>query len=212
MFFGITHVDVPVTDLARAEEFWTRVIGLKTAKHGEGFVDIDSGAFLLRLVQVSRVEHPVSLRVHVYNVQEAYDTAIRAGARPLYEPLRTPALELVASVADPDGHSVLLWRELTEDEYGFIPDLPKQGEWHPEAEELLVSLLSHVPALFRALARRKVTRIIEEVAGNDHSAVTREHVIRGYILSSAKVTRYRLIEPLRKHGIDPDHYKEEFDA
>lgn len=212
MFFGITHVDVPVADLARAEAFWTGVIGFQPAKRGEGFVDLESGAFLLRLIQVARVEHPVSLRVHVYNVQEAFDTALRAGARPMYEPMRTPALELVACVADPDGHAVLLWRELTEDEYGFVPDLPKEGEWHPEAETLLVSLLSHVPAMFRALARRKVTRIIEEVADNDRSAVTREHVIRGYILASAKVTRYRLVEPLRKHGIDPDQYKEEFDA
>jgi len=42
--------------------------------------------------------------------------------------------------------------------------------------------------------------------------VTREHVIRGYILSSAKIKRNRLIEPLKQCGINPDDYKEEFDA
>lgn len=212
MFFGVTHVDLPVTELARAEAFWRGVLGFEEAKRGEGFVDLDSGSVKLRLIPVSRVEHPVSLRVHVGDVQAAYAALIRAGGQPLYEPLRTPALELVAGVADPDGHSVMVWRELTEDEYGFVPALPTQGAWHADAEALLVSLLAHVPALFRALARRKVTRVIEEIADRDRSAVTREHVIRGYILASAKITRYRLIEPLRQHGIDPDQYRDEFDA
>lgn len=42
------------------------------------------------------------------------------------------------------------------------------------------------------LARRKTTRIIELMASEERSPVTRELVIRGYITSSAKVTRYRL--------------------
>jgi hypothetical protein len=152
------------------------------------------------------------VRLQVRDVQAAYETLLAAGIGALYEPMRTPALELVASVADPDGHTVVLWRELTEDEYGFVPELQKQGQWDAGAETLLKSLLAHVPALFRALARRKVTRVIEEIAGYDRSGVTREHVIRGYILSSAKVTRYRVIEPLRRHGIDPDRYRAEFEA
>lgn len=212
MFYGVSHVHVPVTDLARAEHFWGGVIGLQPARRGEGFVDLDSGSVTLRFVQVARVEHPATLRVNVRDVPGAFAALQAAGARPLYEPMRTPALELVACVADPDGNSVHLWRELTEDEYGFTPELPKQGEWQADAEALLQALLAHVPALFRALVRRKVTRVVEELAGNDHSSVTREHVIRGYILSSAKITRYRLIEPLRKNGIDPDRYRAEFDA
>jgi len=212
MFYGISHVDLPVTDLTRTERFWTETVDLKVAKRGEGFVDLDSGSMMLRLIEVPAVDHPVSLRVSVRDVQAAYDVLLAAGGHALYEPMRTPALELVASVADADGHKLQLWRELTEDEYDFTPDLPKQGEWHTEAEALLKSLLSHVPALFRALARRKVTRVVEELAGYDQSPVTRQHVIRGYILSSAKITRYRLIDPLRKCGIDPDVYKEEFEA
>ena len=90
--------------------------------------------------------------------------------------------------------------------------MPKQGEWLPDSEKLLNELLAYVPALFRSMARRKVTKVIEEVAGWDKSPVTREHVIRGYILASAKIKRDRLIEPLKKCGIDPDDYKEDFDA
>ncbi|MFO7653172.1 MAG: hypothetical protein R6X25_05045, partial [Candidatus Krumholzibacteriia bacterium] len=55
-------------------------------------------------------------------------------------------------------------RRLTEDEWNFVPELPKQGEWYPDAEDLLQRLLGHVPALFRMLARRKVTRVVEELA------------------------------------------------
>lgn len=212
MFFGVSHIDLPVTDLARAEHFWTGVVGFKPAKRGEGFVDIDSGSMMLRLFRVEHIEHPSTVRVSVGDVAAAHAALLAAGARDLYAPMRTGALELEASVTDPDGHTILVWRELTEDEYGFTPALPKEGEWQADAEALLVALLLHVPALFRALARRKVTRVVEELAGNDHSPVAREHVIRGYILASARVTRYRLIEPLRRCGIDPDRYREEFEA
>jgi catechol 2,3-dioxygenase-like lactoylglutathione lyase family enzyme len=212
MFFGVTHIDVPVTDLARAEAFWGKLIGLKEVKRGEGFIDLDSGSVILRLVQVLQVARPVSLRVSVPDVQRAYELLLQSGGRALYEVQRTPALELEAHVADPDGNAVIVWRELSEDEYGFVPDLPKQGAWTAEAEALLLKLLAYVPALFRSMARRKVTKIIEEVASYDHSAVTSEHVIRGYILSSAKIKRDRLIQPLKECGIDPGKYREEFDA
>jgi catechol 2,3-dioxygenase-like lactoylglutathione lyase family enzyme len=211
-FFGISHVDVQTTDIEKALVFWRDTIGLNQVKRGQGFADLDSGNVVLRLVEVGMVERAAAVRVHVPDVQAAFDALVTAGAAPLYAPMRTPALEQVASVRAPDGHSVLVWRELTEDEYGFTPDLPKQGQWHDEAEKLLVSLLSCVPALFRALARRKVTKVVEELAGYDRSPVTREHVIRGYIMASAKVTRYRLVEPLRRNGIDPDRYRSEFDA
>jgi catechol 2,3-dioxygenase-like lactoylglutathione lyase family enzyme len=212
MFFGVTHVDLPVTDIARSEAFWGKLIGLKEVKRGEGFLDLDSGSVILRLVQVPSVSRPVTLRVHVGNVEAAFETLVKAGGRALYESQRTPALEVEAHVADPDGNAVIVWRELSEDEYGFVPELPKEGEWQEDAEKLLIELLAYVPALFRSMARRKVTKVIEEVAGWEKSAVTREHVIRGYILASAKIKRNRLIEPLKQCGIDPEKYKEDFDA
>jgi catechol 2,3-dioxygenase-like lactoylglutathione lyase family enzyme len=211
MFFGISHAEIPVADLDRAKSFWGGEIGLEEARRGDGFVDLDSGSAMLRLIQVGKVEHPVALRVHVGDVQQAYDHLLATGGRALYAPMRTPALELEARVLDADGNTAVVWRELTEDEYDFVPELPKQGQWEPGSEALLKALLSHVPALFRALARRKVTPMVEHLAAEDSSPVTREHVIRGYILSSAKITRYRLVEPLRKEGIDPQQYQAEFD-
>jgi hypothetical protein len=78
---------------------------------------------------------------------------------------------------------------------------------------LLKSLLLHVPTLFRALARRKVTRVVEELASEtSRRTVTSELVVRGYILASAKVTRYRLHAPLRAHGFDPDRFRADFET
>ena len=38
MFFGVSHIDLPVTDFARAEAFWGKLIGLKEVKR-EGLAD-----------------------------------------------------------------------------------------------------------------------------------------------------------------------------
>lgn len=211
MFFGVSHIVVPVTDLERSARIWRDVIGFTESRRGEGYVDIDSGNVALRLMKVPAVESQVSIRLTVHNVPAAYQQLLDGGMYSRYAPMHTPDLEEMAGVSDPDGHAIVLWRALTEDEWDFVPELPKKGEWYPDAEELLKRLLSYVPALFRMLARRKVTRVVEELANEAGSAVTREHVIRGYIMSSAKVTRYRLVEPLRSEGINPDDYQQEFD-
>lgn len=211
MFFGVSHLVVPVTDLERAARLWRDVIGFSEARRGEGYLDIDSGNVAIRLLQVPAVESKLTLRLTVRDVPQAYAALLAGGAAARYESMRTPELEEMACVSDPDGHAIVLWRALTEDEWGFVPELPKQGAWQPDAEQLLQRLLAHVPALFRMLARRKTTRVIEMMAREAQSPVTRELVIKGYITSSAKVTRFRLVEPLRAEGINPDDYREDFD-
>ena len=211
MFHGISHIDLQTTNLTKSQQFWIDVIGFTVKSQGEGFIEIDSGNVAIRLIEVSAIEQTSTIRLFVASVSESYQHLIRSGASSRYEPMKTPGLEKMACVTDHNGHSIILWRALSEDEWDFVPDLPKTGEWHRDAEELVVKLLSHVPAFFRMLARRKVTRVVEELAKEDNSAVTREHVIKGYITSSAKVTRARLIEPLKANGINPDDYQEEFD-
>jgi hypothetical protein len=128
----------------------------------------------------------------------------------MYPAGRTPDQQLVGAVQDPDGNTIYVWRPLTEDEYGFDPELPKELAWHPEAEELLKSLLRSVPALFRILARRRVVAVAEELAGPT-KLVTREEVIRGLILASPRITRERNRKPLVEHGIDVDRYAADWD-
>lgn len=211
MFHGISHVDVQVTNLDKAIHFWNTIIGFSIKSQGNGFVEIDSGNVAIRLIEVPAIENTSTIRINVAEVNTSYQALISAGASPRYAPMNTPEQEKIACVTEHDGHSIILWRTLSEDEWDFVPELPKTGEWYPDAEDLLVRLLSHVPAFFRMLARRKVTRVVEELAKKDNSAVTREHVIKGYITASAKVTRGRLIEPLKAEGINPDDYQAEFD-
>lgn len=211
MFFGISHLIVPVTALDASAALWGDVMGFTAVQHGDGFVDMDTGSATLRLLQVQKVESSVSLRLQVSDVTAAYGALLAAGAASRYAPMKTPQLEEMACVSDADGHAIVLWRALSEDEWGFVPELPKQGEWLPDAEDLLKRLLAHVPALFRMLARRKTTRVIEQLAAEAHSPVTQEWVIKGYITASAKITRFRLVEPLRAEGINPDDYRAEFE-
>lgn len=211
MFFGISHLIVPVTALDASAALWEDVMGFTAVQRGDGFVDMDTGSATLRLLQVQKVESSVSLRLQVSDVTAAYGALLAAGAASRYAPMKTPQLEEMACVSDADGHAIVLWRALSEDEWGFVPELPKQGEWLPDAEDLLKRLLAHVPALFRMLARRKTTRVIEQLAAEAHSPVTQEWVIKGYITASAKITRFRLVEPLRAEGINPDDYRAEFE-
>jgi hypothetical protein len=69
--------------------------------------------------------------------------------------------------------------------------------------------LTRVPSLFRGLARRRVVQEAEELA--EARAVGREEVIRGYIRSSARITRGRVKKPLIEHGIDPEAYRADFE-
>jgi len=211
MFHGISHLDLQVVDLKKAKQLWSNVVGLSISTEGEGFIELDSGNVAIRLIEVPAIEQTATLRVSVPSVKSAYEKLVAHGAHGKYEPMNTPDLQKIACVTDENGHSIIVWRTLSEDEWDFVPELPKTGEWYPDAEKLVMGLLSHVPAFFRMLARRKVTRVVEELAREDDSPVTREHVIKGYITSSAKVTRSRLIEPLKAEGINPDDYQAEFD-
>ena len=211
MFFGVSHLVVPVSNLEHSAKLWRDVMGFSVSTQGEEFLDVDSGNVAIRLIQVANVESRLSLRISVRDVAQAFEQLVAGGAAARYAPMRTPENEEIACVNDPDGHAIVFWRTLTEDELDFVPDLPKQGQWYPDAEALLKRLLAHVPALFRMLARRKTTRVIETLANEANSPVTRELVIKGYITASAKITRFRLVEPLRAEGINPDDYRAEFE-
>ncbi|WP_224240103.1 DUF2621 family protein [Hyalangium gracile] len=210
MIFGLSHVDVPVTNLEAALRLYGGGLGFSERRRGPGFVDLDGSSCLLRLVETRQVEHPVTLRLSVGDVEVVARALTDAGARELYAPMRMEG-EFLAQVADADGNALIVWRELSEDERGVVPALPTELTWEPEAEELLKSLLQRVPVFFRAMARRRVTANAEHLASATRR-VERLHVIRSYVLSSARVTRYRLRKPLQEHGISPDDFREEFEC
>jgi len=210
-FLGLSHVDIPVTNLERSLAIYRDATGFPESDRGDGWVVIDGATAAIRLLATSKPEHRSTIRLQANDVEAAAKVLVDAGATTLYDPMRTPEQELVAAVRDPDGHTIYVWRALTEDEFDFVPDLPKEMTWDPEAEAFLKSLLEAVPALFRGLARRKVTREAELLAA-ETNCVTRQEVIRGFILSSPKITRGRNRQPLIDHGVDVDKYQADWDA
>ncbi len=213
MFYGVSHVDLSVSDLARSRRFYSEGLGFAVLREGPGFCDLDANSLHVRLIESRSIEYRCAIRLQVPDVEAAWAKLVQLGAKGLYEPMRTDQLELVGSAADPDGHCLSVWRAMSEDEYGFLPALPKEQEWKPEAEQLLKSLLTKVPSLFRGLARRKVVREAEELAGERKADrdVGRDDVIRAYIRSNAKITRHRVKAPLIEHGVDLDQYRADFD-
>lgn len=209
---GASHVVFPVKSLSKSRAVYAKLLGFPEKASGEGWVDLDAGGtILVRLLEVARPDRTTSIRVQVADVDRAHEALVRAGCTHVVAPTRTPAQEHVAAVKDPDGHVLEVWRPLTEDEYDFVPELPKELSWDPEADALLKSLLRAVPALFRGLARRRVAATAEELAERTR-LVTREEVIRGFILASPRVTRGRNRQPLVDHGIDVDAYKADWEA
>jgi len=212
VIFGMSHVDVPIRDLEAALAIYRDVLGFTERGRGTGWIDLDAGGgSALRLVENARPRHQPVLRVQSGTVEETLVALARAGAKVVSPAQRTPDLALQGEATDHDGNTLIIWRPLTEDEYDFLPQLPKVMTWDPEAEAFLKSLLKSVPALFRALARRRVVAVAEELAAA-RNLVGREDVIRGFILASPKVTRGRNRKPLIDHGVDVDAYREDWEA
>lgn len=211
MFFGISHVELPVTSLERAARFWTTGIGFVERQRGEGFIDIDAGNVTVRLAH-GRTTTTAALRMVVADPAAASAAFAAAGGTVLYAAERA-GLELQATCLDPDGNRVVLFRELSEDEYAEPVDLPTTTSWRPEARELLLGLLRHVPALFRALARRRITKNAEHIAQNEGVArIDERTVVRAYIVSNSKATRERVRAPLHAYGYDVNDFLDDFNS
>jgi predicted enzyme related to lactoylglutathione lyase len=211
VIFGVSHVNVPVRDLRKALRIYRDCLEFSVKQEGEEWVELDGGSMFLRLFQTKKPERPSSFRLQSSEVEADVQRLINAGVTLLYEPHRTPELTIESSLRDPDGNTLVVWRALSEDEYGFSPELPKELVWDHDAETLLKSMLKAVPALFRGLARRKIVAEAERRAVLI-GRVDRELTIRSYISAQSPPNRGRLIEPLKEHGINPDDYRDEFDS
>jgi predicted enzyme related to lactoylglutathione lyase len=210
--FGITHIDIQTTNLTHAEELYRDVLGFTELKRNSKMVDLDAGGTItLKLNEVKSPIQPSTLRVQASDVQLTISTLLDSRCQIYFPAMRTEELTLTGAVRDTDGNIIVVWRALNEDEYEHTPELPKEMIWADEADALLKVLLKGVPSLFRALARRKIVRVVEELA-EDHKYVTREEVIRGFILASPKITRARNRKPLIEAGIDIDLYQTEWDS
>lgn len=209
MFYGVSHIDLPVKDLEKSRTFYVEAMGFAIRNKGESWVDVDSSTLMIRLRQSEGSCTVATLRIQIDKLEEGRAHLIAAGAQPATEIERTEELEMVTVLLDPDQHRIVLWRHLSEDEYGFNPMLPKEKQWHPEAEQLLHDILRNVPALFRAIARRRITAMAESLTTETVDNIT---VVRAAIMATARVMRRFLRQPLHDLGYDPALYQEEFES
>jgi hypothetical protein len=102
-----------------------------------------------------------------------------------------------------DGKSILDWQE------HYIRETLHL--WTDEHKELLNELVAPVPKMFRDVAKQKIAAKIGELALEEKaSALTQEHIIRGYILATPKRDHKWLIQTLEKKNIDLKPYQHLF--
>ncbi|MCA1319320.1 DUF2621 domain-containing protein [Bacillus tianshenii] len=100
------------------------------------------------------------------------------------------------------------WSELDWQDY-YIKET--RHMWPEDMKSLLEDLVSPVPELFRDIARQKIAGKIGELAFKEKApAITREHVVRGYILATPKRDHKFLLKKLRELNIDQTPYQHLF--
>ncbi len=105
----------PVTDMARARQFYESVLGLKPAStwehEGKSWIEYEVGPSCLALTNLAPEWRPStqgpSLALEVENFDAAVAELKRIGARFTVEPMESPACRL-AVILDPDGNSLAI--------------------------------------------------------------------------------------------------------
>ncbi len=212
MIFGVSHVILPARDLAAASHFYQQVLGFCFVREHEEGIDLDASSVTLRLVlrQGERNDRVV-LRVQTGDVEAAVERLVAAGAAVIAPPSQSAEQTLTALLEDRDGHQLVLWRNLSEDEWDFVPELPTTRPWAQAADQRLRRLLARVPDTFRDLARRG------SVAEAEHLSSPLEEVaevtaVRAFIRATPRMMRPHLLEPLRSEGLDPDDFRTDFEC
>lgn len=78
-------------------------------------------------------------------------------------------------------------------------------EWNQDAKDLLEELVSPIPVFVRPMAKKKIESII--LKGVEGEAVTKDDVVKGYILASPGDMQDRAVKLLKAKGIDLAPYQ-----
>lgn len=103
-----------------------------------------------------------------------------------------------------DGKSDLDWEEYYVDQTIHL--------WNDEQKQLLNELVSPVPDLFRPVAKQKIAGKIGQLALEEKAtAITRELLIRGYIIATPKRDHKFLRKKLAELNIDVTPFNKYFE-
>lgn len=73
-------------------------------------------------------------------------------------------------------------------------------EWNQDAKELLEELVKPIPVFARPMAKKKIEGVIKSVVEGD--TVTKDDVVKGYILASPGDMQDRAVKMLKAKKID----------
>lgn len=108
--------------------------------------------------------------------------------------------KFLKSMPKQDGKSELDWQDY------YIRQT--QTLWTDETRQLLNELVQPVPQLFRDVARRTIAAKIGEIALSEQAEqMTRDLIIKGYILATPARDHTFLIAHLKRSNIDFEPYR-----
>lgn len=111
--------------------------------------------------------------------------------------------KFLKSMPKDDGKSDLDWQDYYVDKTIHL--------WNEEQKGLLNELVSPVPELFRPVAKQKIAGKIGQLALEEEaSSITRELLIRGYIIATPKRDHKFLRKKLAELNIDVTPYNQYF--
>lgn len=73
-------------------------------------------------------------------------------------------------------------------------------EWNQDAQDLLEELVQPIPVFVRPMAKKKIENII--LGGVEGEIVTKDDVVKGYIIASPGDMQERAVKLLKAKGID----------
>jgi predicted enzyme related to lactoylglutathione lyase len=110
----ICYIEIPATDVARSEDFYSKVFGWKIRQRGDGAKAFDdavgevSGAWILGRPPAS--QPGFMIYVMVDSVAATVETVIANGGE-IVQPIGADAPEITARFRDPAGNIVGLYQE-----------------------------------------------------------------------------------------------------
>ena len=215
---GVSHLRFPVVDLDATIQFLVDGLGLALLGRSETWAEVDGyGAQLLLEVVPADVQPSGSvrlgpgLRILSNDLGGDLERMVAHGATVVRDIETTEGLQEIAELTGPGGLSIQLWRKLGEDEYGFIPELPRTMPWTDQAVERLQALLSRVPQEFRSSARIRSSQEAEDLAW-ELDAVDEACAVRGMIRATPRPLRDRIRRALEVEKLDPSAYESDFQA
>jgi hypothetical protein len=78
-------------------------------------------------------------------------------------------------------------------------------EWNQDAQDLLEELVKPIPVFVRPMAKKKIENII--ISGVEGEVVTKEDVIKGYIVASPGNMQERAVKLLKAKEVDLAPYE-----